>query len=152
MIHLLLEDDLLQFEKRFQRMKNWHCHLTLRKLFRVFRELPFPLQEGVVGVCSIYWILYQFMCALIDVLIALQFQLSHLLDTKQPKFSKSNTLQTLCPESHYMSMLTQEHKNTLTHFWLNTLQNNIDKYQGIQNFTSVSLHTTQDVCFVYYTN
>ena len=45
------------------------------------------------GVCSICWILCQFMRALIDFPIALQWKRSHLLDTKQSKFTESSTLQ-----------------------------------------------------------
>ena len=43
------------------------------------------------GVCSICWILCHLVRALIDVLTALQWKCSHLLDTKQPKFTESST-------------------------------------------------------------
>ena len=42
------------------------------------------------GLCSIYWILCQFMRASIDVLIASQWKHSHLRDTKLPKSTESS--------------------------------------------------------------
>ena len=47
---------------------------------------------SIPGVCSIYHILPQFMHTLIDVLIALQWKRSYLLDTKQPKFGHTPSI------------------------------------------------------------
>ena len=77
--------------------KNYRAHppknLDTPHNFVKFRQKEnIPLVDtGFPGVCSFCWILCQLMRALIDVLIALQWKSSHLLDTKQPKFIEWST-------------------------------------------------------------
>ena len=65
--------------------------------------VPASFQLFHAGVCAICWILCQFMRALIDFPIVLQWKRSHLLDTKQSKFTESSTLQ--CYLRNYSELL-----------------------------------------------
>ena len=49
-------------------------------------------ESSTAGVWSISWILCQFMPALIEFIIAIQWKCWHLLDTKRPQLGQSSTL------------------------------------------------------------
>ena len=98
----------------------WKGMLT-RKLHHTTCTRPLSVRPGV---CSICWIFSEFMGALIDFPITLQWNRSHLLDAKQLKFTETSTHQLILGGLAMPFLLTFFQTEVLGHqtsYWKGTL-------------------------------